>query len=212
MKPKKITKSTNFRYGAICPNGNFYSCEYAGHNDLLYNLQQNHIIPESTTLYIEAIDKTLEFAIDSFEDVGWVKLSGSRIFDENYIQFSVNKSFTYGRPWNENTDGPQPKGGLVSRYIYKGVFFKRSSTILEQYGDVCKEDIKTIFTKYVKVPQKNVFTDKQRKCIKLFLEQKNIPEYKVNYHTVNSDDFSKEGFKKLSNEHLTQIWNYNEQA
>ncbi|MGB3491896.1 MAG: hypothetical protein WBA57_04160 [Elainellaceae cyanobacterium] len=87
MKEDYSTKiDTGFKqYGAISPEGKFYPCGYAGHNDLEYSLIKKGILEESPNFR------------RCFEWNGWVKLTGSYMtvcefqFEGNVLDYDFKK-------------------------------------------------------------------------------------------------------------------------
>lgn len=74
------------RYGAIAPDGKFYECGYAGHNNLEYDLEVKGLIRKSPIWNISA-----------FDYYGWVKLTGSSwtdcefVFDFKVTEYDFDK-------------------------------------------------------------------------------------------------------------------------
>lgn len=70
------------KYGVISPEGKFYECGYAGHNNLEYWLKERSIIGDCP-----------HYGEDSFDYFGWVKLTGSGmttvefVFDEKLTSY-----------------------------------------------------------------------------------------------------------------------------
>ena len=84
------------KYGVISPEGKFYECGYAGHNNLEYWLVQRGLLPDNQD--------------DPLEWCGWVKLTGSAmtecefVFDEEVDEFDFTTSKSTVLKTNELTD------------------------------------------------------------------------------------------------------------
>lgn len=91
-----ITAGGTKKYGVISPDGKFYECGYAGHNNLEYWLQERGLLAD---------DKR-----DAFEWYGWLKLSGSAmsecefLFDEQIDDYDFSTQKTTVLKTNHITD------------------------------------------------------------------------------------------------------------
>lgn len=70
-----ITEDNRPKYGVISPEGKFYECGYAGHNNLEFDLIQAGILKRTP----------VHGTTDAYEYYGWVKLTGAMMTDVEFL-------------------------------------------------------------------------------------------------------------------------------